>query len=345
MRTNTEKLTEWAINKIKAEYPNDVALLIAVENQSVNNDGHSECFDYFVPASERGCELGRTFIIDGVGHDLYPRSWERTERTADFDDGFSNGLGKAKILYSRTDEDRQRFLDLRQRMFDNLKNKNFMYKKALVKLDEAMDLYRTMMFENDLYKVRMAAGYISDFLATSIAYLNGTYLDDFGAGTLAQLLKFQSLPDGFTQYFKIMFDMESADELKNLSHLMISSFRRFIEKSTPVKHGNIPVPDMNKLTEWYQEMALSWYRIAYYCDTENAEMALYYACNLQNELMIIQEEFGLKEMDLLGCYHPDNLLELKLRSIELKKYITDTIEKENVKIEEYKTVDDFLKNN
>ena len=69
--TNTKnKLTEWVINKIKSEYSDDVALLVAVEGSSVNGDGHGEPFDYFVPATERGNELAQTFIIGGVGNDL-----------------------------------------------------------------------------------------------------------------------------------------------------------------------------------------------------------------------------------------------------------------------------------
>lgn len=342
MKTDSQKLTEWAIKKITTEYSNDVALLIAVENQSVNNDGHSECFDYFVPASERGYELAQTFIIDGIGHDLYPRSWERTERTADFDDVFSNGLGKAKILYSRTKEDEQRFLALRQRMFDNLKNKDFMYKKVLMQIDQAMDLYRTMVFENELYKVRMATGYISKFLSTAIAYLNETYLDDYKAGNLAQLLKLSKLPDGFIQYLKVMFDADSVDELKNLSHLMISSVRRFTENNAPIKDSDQSKPDMSRLADWYREMALIWHRLAYFCDVENTEMALQDACYLQNELMIVKEEFGLNEMNLLGHYHSNNLQQLKSQSNVLEKYVTDTLKKSGVKIEKYETVDDFL---
>lgn len=342
MKTNIQKLQEWAVNKIKTEYPDDIALLIAVEAQSVNNDGHSECFDYFIPATERGIELECTFIIGGVGHDLYHRSWERTERTANFDDGFSNGLGKAKIVYSRTPQDEKRFWDLRQKMFDNLNNKEFMYKKALIKLDHAMDLYRTLMFENELYKIRMAAGYIADYLSTAIAYLNGTYLGD-----MKQVSALDKLPDGYIQYLRIMYDTESADEFKNLAHLMISSVRRFVENNVSVKNQTKPVPDFNDLAGWYQEMALSWYRIAYYCDTGNFENAMYYACYLQNELLIIQEEFGLYDgdMNLLGYFNAKNLSPLKSRSIELQKYITNILRDKKIKIEQYGTVDDFLKCN
>lgn len=80
MKNDTQRLTDWVIRTIKTEYPDDVALLVAVEGASINGDGHGEPFDYFVPATERGNELAQTFIIGGVGNDLYPRSWERMER-------------------------------------------------------------------------------------------------------------------------------------------------------------------------------------------------------------------------------------------------------------------------
>ena len=68
MKNDTQRLTDWVIRKIKTEYPDDVALLVAVEGASINGDGHGEPFDYFVPATEHGNELAQTFIIGGVGN-------------------------------------------------------------------------------------------------------------------------------------------------------------------------------------------------------------------------------------------------------------------------------------
>ena len=50
-------LTQWVINKIETEYKEDVALLIGIKGHATNNDDHGECFDYFIPATERGYEL------------------------------------------------------------------------------------------------------------------------------------------------------------------------------------------------------------------------------------------------------------------------------------------------
>jgi hypothetical protein len=86
-------------------------------------------------------------------------------------------------------------------------------------------------------------------------------------------------------------------------------------------------------------------RLRYYCDAGNAEMALTDACSLQNEMMIVREEFGLKEMDLLGCFDSNHLETLKARSVELEQYLVDTIESNGVKIDRYESVDEFLEKN
>ena len=204
MQDSTNRLTEWVINKIKTEYPNDVALLIAVEGASVNGDGHGEPFDYFVPATERGNELAQTCIIGGVGNDLYPRSWERCERTANLEDWATLCLGRSKILYSRSKDDVEHFDAIKHKLFANLNDPLFVYRKALERLDSAMNMYRTMMFEDRIYKVRGLAGFIHYFLAMGVAYLNKTYIGDSGwrQGMLPMYSKWNALPKHFLEYYE-----------------------------------------------------------------------------------------------------------------------------------------------
>lgn len=345
MNMTTQKLTEWAINKIKTEYPDDIALLIAVEGHSVNGDGHGECFDYFIPATDKGNELSQTFIIDGIGYDLYPRSWERTERTASLDDRATMCLGNAKILYSRTKEDEDRFNAIRKKLYDNLNNKEFTYKKALENLNIAMDLYRTVMFEDELHKVRMAAGYISYYLSLAVAYLNGTFFKDRRYGQLPELVTMKAIPENFIEYYKAAINAKNASELKSLAHLIISTTRQFIASQ---KTGSTAVPcnsNFKDLADWYQELSLIWQRIGYYCQINNSDAAFEDACFLQNELSIVSEEFRLRKMDLLGCFDAANLNELVNRAAELENYIVLEIESHGIKLKKYDTLDAFLSKN
>lgn len=345
MSTTTQKLTEWAINKIKTEYDDDVALLIALEGHSVNGDGHGECFDYFVPATDRGNELSQTFIIDGIGYDLYPRSWERTERTASLDDRNTICLGNAKILYSRTKEDEDRFNAIQRKLYDNLNNKEFIYKKALENLNIAMDLYRTMMFEDELYKVKMAAGYINYYLSLSVVNLNGTFFGNWRDGHIPELMNLQAIPDNFLEYYKAVIAAGTVNELKSLAHLIISTTRQFISTKKPKLPEATCKTDFTELANWYHELSLTWRRLRYYCSINNSDAAFSDACNLQNELLIVSEEFGLHKMDLLGKYDTANLNALSERASELENYIISEIENHGVKLKKYDNLGDFLSEN
>jgi len=355
MKNKTNQLTEWVINKIKTEYPDDVALLVAVEGASVNGDGHGEVFDYFVPATERGNEMTQTFIIGGVGNDLYPRSWERCERTANMEDWASLCLGKAKILYSRSEADVERFEAIRQKLFANLSDPVFVYKKALERLENAMDMYRTMMFEERLYKVRGLAGFIHYYLSMGVAYLNKTYVGDSShhQGMLPMYANWERLPERFAEYYESILAAKTVGELRSIAHLLIASVRRFIAAYKP-QGSTVKSTNYQDLAEWYQEMRTTLNRIYHYCETGNADAVFIDACSLQNELSVISEEFdcfnsfkaeeqfGLEEMDLLGAFDAQNLAPLAQRAAEIENAIVAVIKAHNITIRSYDTLEAFL---
>ena len=217
MKPTQRELTEWAINQIKTKYKDDIALLIAISGHSLEDECHGECFDYFVPANENGNRLGQTFIIDGVGHDLYPRSWERIENMAEFRDDFTFGLGDAEILYARNEEDRKHFADMQELLKAHLQDKDYMLRKALEKLDAAMEIYRTMMFEDSLYKVRMSVGFIARYLSIGVACINGTYFRKRLDLETVELEQMKDVPEGFTSIYDQIVKAGSVDELKKLS--------------------------------------------------------------------------------------------------------------------------------
>ena len=345
MKPTQKELTNWALTQIKENYEGDIALLIAIEGHSLENDCHGLCFDYFVPANENGNKLAQTFIIDGVGHDLYPRSWKRIEDMANFDDDFTYGLGNAIILYSRSEEDRLQFVAMQEKQISNMHNKEFMFKKALQKLDTAMELYQTMMFEDDRYKVMLAAGYIAYYLSLAVACINETYFKQRLDLETVELAHMKDVPDNFISYYEAIVKAKSVEELKNLSYMIINTTREFISKHKQIKLDVIKSPIYEDLAGWYEEGSLTWRRIYYHCDKGNYNKAFPDAIRLQRELNIIKEEFGLHEMDLLGSFDSENLISLKNCARKIELYIISEIESHCVVINKYDTLDEFLKKN
>lgn len=355
MQNHWERLTDWVIRKIETDYKEDIALLVAVKGHATDGDGHGECFDYFIPATKRGCELAQTFIIDGVGHDLYDRSWERTEQTAKLKD-FTLCLANAELLYVRSQADADRFRALQEQLKRNLRNPLYVYPLALEKLDDAMDIYRTMMFEERPYMVRMAAGYIQLYLTQAVAFLNHTFADEpifteeqarkaSASDRMYHCPELSDVPEAFYTYGNSILKTDHSEELRHLAYLQIRSTRRFILERQPKLQTEEPSGSMEAMADWYQELSLSWKRIRYFCDQGMTEEAYADACMLQSELAIIAKEFHFEELALLDAFDSENLEKLKARSILTEEKVRRHITSHGVKIREYESLDEFLAEN
>ncbi len=343
MTETTKKLQEWAVSKIKSEYLGDIALLVAVDGVSVNNDGHGECFDYFVPAAERGNKLSLSFIIDGVGHDLYPRSWERCENTAGLNDNAAFLLLNARIIYSRSAEDTEKFEQYRKKLLENLQDKEYMYRKALERLDTAMGFYQTLMFEEKLRKAITGLGFIEHYMAVIAFYLNGcvyswwrNYFDD--------LLKLPEIPGNFAEYHKAMLSVHSVEECRSLAYLLIETTRKFIAAHKPDSAVSVKTPDDN-LAGWFCEMSLQWNRLAYYCKINDATSAFGDAIILQSELNAVGSEYGLDDTDLMSAFNAADLPAFGARAKEINGGIRKILLENGVKLLDYPNVEEFLKEN
>lgn len=345
MSSKMSELDKWAIIKIKTEYKDDVQLLIGHNSYRLPEDAELARISFFFPATDRAYELAKTFIINDIGYDLFPMSWERIERMTEFDEDNTACVGEADILYYRTEQDKKRFLALQNRLKEHLNDPQFTLKKALEKVSVAMELYQTMMFEDELYKVRKAAGHILNYLLNAVAYTNGTYFRNGYMNARQDLLEMKEIPENLLQLQEDVIKAGTTGEIKQLCHELISSVRRYFagKKGEPEKRwvdGNYA-----DLADWYQELSYAWREIYHWCDRNEPVNAFMRGCFLQAELDIVAEEFGLKEFDLLGTFNSDNLAAYRKQAESLEKEIISIIEKNGVSIESYDTVRDFLNAN
>lgn len=351
---NIHPLTKWVINKIENEYKDDVALLIGIKGHSTDGDCHGECFDFFVPATERANELAETFIIDGVGHDLYPRSWERIENSVNLND-MALLLDQATILYARSEEDANRFEDCKNRMWQNLKNDSFIYKKALEFMDKALEIYRTMIFEEKLYRVRSEADCIHELLSRAVAVLNHTYTESAiysenqayngeDENRMYFCPELKIVPDGFFANARKLLEAADVKILKETIFALLKTTRTFIlerKPKNPTEKENAKI-DFQNLADWYQELSLTWRRIRYFCKNNMAEKAYIDACYLQEEFLYIAQEYNIEELNLLDSFDKENLSLLADRSNQLEKIIQGILAEHQIKINSYNSVEDFL---
>ena len=344
MKNIDKELIEWVINKIETEFNGEISLLLGRKGAcKVPTDGDNMAFDFFIPACDHGYSLARTFIIDDMGYDLFPMSWQRVEGLAVLNEGISFCLGDSEILYARNDADRERFELLRKTMFNNLKNKDFIYMKSLEKINSAMDIYKTMLFEKFLGNVRKAAGGVTQYLCEAIAIVNGNYIKkDYGySERIEQIKELSKIPANFVKNYEDILRAKDADTIFKVTHDILEETREFFKQFAPEK--NISNYNYDELAGWYEECRYTFRRIAYTCKNNKFVECFNLGCFLQIEFDILTEEAGLDKMDLLGTYDANDLSAFEKRANEIEEYILSVIKKHGVILKKYDNLEEFLK--
>ncbi len=336
-----ERLTQWARELIEREYKDDVCLLIGHDTLKLPQDADGIAPSFYIPATERAYTLSRTFIIDGIGYDLFPMSWERVEGLAAIDGYNTSCLLDCTILYQKNDEEKKRFLALQERAAGNLKNPAFMFERALDKLRFAMSIYETMLFSESEGEVRNCAGHICDILSISVACINMTYFRHGQTNQFSDLEKMKALPEDFLKRYRAVINARSSDELKSICFDMIKSVRQFVSEHKPDIKPTVP-KDYKGLANWYQELCYTMRRVNHFVDTGKAEQAFLWGCGLHHELSIVSEEYTLGEVDLMGAWDASDMQRFRQRTEQLERLVVSAIEQNGVTIKRYADVEEFL---
>lgn len=351
MNTRNDRILNWAINKVRLEYSRDVSLLV-VYGSYVNTtaDSMSDIDFYFIPKTNKAYQLSRTFIIDGIGYDLFPMSWERVEGLATFNESLTPLLGNAEIVFSVSDEDRKRFEKLRGVLNKNLADVAFMRQKAIDKLSQAIRSRNKLVVQNDLCNCRLFAGDILLQMADAIAYENQTYFKRGLKTQFADLKTMRKLPYGFMEGYEAVIRANTVIQIQERCGNLIALCEDFLDFDikTPVVSAvtdkpvqELPPIDFKQLADLYGEIISLFNKVYSCCESDNGILAFTSAVLLQRELN--DQVQGIR-FDILSDFDIADLSRLSARvksaELELVRYITG-----GAVIRRYASVDEFLKVN
>lgn len=345
MSIRNDKIIEWVVNKIKSDYKDDISLLVIYGSYINGTANHLSDVDfYFIPKTERAYELCKTFIIEGIGFDLFPMSWKRVEGLAEFNECLTPLLANVKIGYSNSEEDVRRFNELQEKLKKNLMNNRFMLEKAINNVEKAMINYTKMLIEEDICTIKTLAGQVLMSLSDSVAYANQTYFSKGLKNQLEDLNNMKKVPNNYLSLYVSIIKANSSKEIKQYCYEIIKETNEFLNKQNKY---NTSKKDVNneELVEIYEELVSTWNKITICCDSGNYQLAYISGVNLQSTLDWVTLEYGLHKYDLMSSYDVENLEHFNSKAIEIQKEFVKLIEQRNGKIKEYSTVEDFIKAN
>jgi hypothetical protein len=218
-----------------------------------------------------------------------------------------------------------------------------MYERGLEWLNNAMEIYKTLLFEDTLYNVKKAAGFIADYLAVAIACFNQTYFKSFSR--LEDISAMKHVPDNFIEQYKQIVSAKSASEIQTLCYNIIKTTRDFFKLNDKRIRENDGKPQYQYLADWYQECCYYFKRIYHFCTQNESALAFSASCGLQTDLEEIAKDFKISDLDILTHFDANDLSAFSKKVKLAEERIVSAIKSSNVKLDAYSSVDEFILKN
>ena len=341
--TNNDRLIRW-IQRRAEGFRGDIAVIAAYGsyiNGTANPRSDVDC--YFVPKTERGGKFAATFILAGVGYDIFPMNWARLERIADLRDPLTPLVGDVRLLYCDTEADLERFGRLQQALRDNLNDPARARAAAKERYALARALYAGMAHTRGLTGARVLAGRILMALADAAAAWNQEYFHFGLKRQFADLQRFQNMPAQFTDDYLRVIQAESEAQTTAACASLLASFSAYTGWDAPVpggppaeqpqaaaQAGAAPNPCYASLAGLYEEIRSSFQKIYACRESGDAVLAFLCAACLQSELMEISREY-----DFFHAYRFGDLQPLASAAEKAENALVRSIEAAGGRIKRY----------
>lgn len=342
------RAAEILIDKIKRDYKDDIAVVVMMGSHLYGETHSLSDLDmYFVVNTPRGYELGQTFIIDGIGFDFWPISWERMERIANHDERITAIITEGKILYYGCDADLARFNALKEKALDTSDFRKFAYKAKTV-LGNAYKPYFQLESSTDLTSVRKHAIGITFAVTNAIALINRDTVKR-GRGKLkAELLAMKHVPVDFATHYDVLFESKDVEAIKRAAKQLIIETERLIAGLSRDYDLANPEKVTEKLAGFYEELINFYNKITHGIEIGDYVTVFYAA----NEIMIELEDVfsgtgvsleGLP--DIVGAFDLDDMEAYGALVKAHQKALEALLHEHGVKVNVYKDFEDiqFLK--
>lgn len=336
------KIAEIFIEKIRQDYADDISLVV-VMGSYVFNDIHdrSDLDIFFVPKTERGYKLGFTFIIDEIGFDLWPISWERLEGIAHHKERITSIITDGKILYSSSPEDLRRFEELIEAA-GNTQDRKQCLEKALGVFDESYKMIDHLTNQTELSGARRQAILLLNNIAHTLSLLNGIPIRRGRSRLKKEVMEMTLIPEDFSLLYDTVFSSDQLDDIKrDLLHLMKNT-EKLIQEEKDNLLKKSPVKDV--FDGFFEELINCYNKIEHAFEINDPKTCLFAACEIHEEIDHALDYCSGKDPqlpDILEAYDPDHLEGILMKSREHKKLFTEFLESKGVIIQRFKDADEF----
>ncbi|MDR0897224.1 MAG: nucleotidyltransferase domain-containing protein [Oscillospiraceae bacterium] len=308
---NMMQLAQALIEKIARDYKDDISLVHLHGSYAYGAEHDQSDLDiYFVPKTQRGYELGYTFIVDGIGCDLWALSWERLERIAAHEERTATIITEGKVLWYSSDEDLKRFERLQALARDTSDRSAW-----LARANKILEgIYKDAFFmqnSDDISQVRSDAIGLVYTISFALAQLNGNPIRRGRKLLKEEILAMPLVPDDFAPLYDALFYEAAIDEIKKAAVKLVQNTEKLVSgelSKTSIKRGFADV-----FRGWYEEMIQSYNKIYHAHAIGDVYTPLFAAVEYSYELGEMLKQVGIEPNlpDMVAAYDSGDLSKIE----------------------------------
>ena len=342
-----DQLVSWLRERAAGAFAGELSLVVSYGSHWNGTAGPLSDVDcYFVPKTERGQEFGGQFILQEVGYDIFPLSWERLGGIARLEESLAPLVGDAQVLYYGDQGDLERFRGLERELRHCLGDGAYCREMAEKRFDRAWGQWGRLK-TGDLCSRRLAAGLLLMDAAEAVAFANGTYFHRGLKGQFADLQAMAQAPEGFLALYQQAIQAGDARALKEACGALLATLGNWLGITRPA-----PAPaqrdaeqgqgkDAAALGPWYEELSSTFQKLRSCRERGDWVLAFLSAVCLQRELEGIALEYAVPRYQVLGAYRWDDLDPLVQAADRAETALTAAIRQSGGIIKEYDSWEDF----
>lgn len=337
-----EKLKDTLLEKIKTDYANDVSLVHA-HGSFISGNRHnlSDLDLFFVPKTDRGFNLGFTFILENIGIDFWALSWERLERIANHEEVVVSLLTEGNILYYCSEEDLNRFNGLKQKALDLYKDKNRSIKYAEYLTNNIYKIYYNLLKCNTVTEGRY---YIIEFFywfSFILSEINGIEIKKGRKFLKEESLTMPLVPKSFETLFDKLFFSNDISEIKQYIDTLFSELLIIIEDQKKKYMGQIPFAQA--FDGWYEEMAQHYNKIYHAVETGDIYTTLFASVEYCKELNGLFKNINYTNdlPDMVSVYNPNDLAKIGTMAKQHQLQFEKILQKNNIQVRRFNDINEL----
>ena len=276
------------VDDVKRRFAADIAVVAYYGSYARGTaDEWSDLDFFFIPSTEKGADASLQFVVDGIGFDFWPISWERAWRIASFDEPIVSVIAEAVVLWARSDPDQERFDALKGRIreLQQPSNRALMVSKAAKRLENGFVHLATMHVPDcreNLPGTRIAGVGVVEAVLQSLGLLNQVYFAGVDSKSLREAGRLTTKPERLAALLERITVATGCGEIRHACAELLQGTRNLIVSN--MRNESTAPTYADACTGLYEEFVSSFNKLLRACESRDHATALLASAHVQSEV-------------------------------------------------------------